>query len=70
MHYIDSHVGANKEPNDEEYDEEPPELVEGSDDEDDLDSEDEQASDDEDAESLPTLDMRITVCDSNIHRIM
>ena len=48
MHHIDSHIGANKEPNDEEYDEEPPELVEGSDDEDDLDSEDEEASDGED----------------------
>ena len=47
MHHIDSHIGANKEPNDEEYDEEPPELVDGSYDEDDLDSEDEEASDDE-----------------------
>ena len=44
LHHIDSHVGANKEPNDEE----PPELEEGSDDEDDLDSEDQEASDDED----------------------
>ena len=48
LHHIDSHIGANKEPNDEEYDEEPPELVEGSDDEDDLESEDQEASDDED----------------------
>ena len=29
LHHIDSHIGANKEPNDEEYDEEPPELMEG-----------------------------------------
>ena len=48
MHHIDSHVGANKEPNDEEYDEEPPELVEGSNDEDDLDSDNEEASDEDD----------------------
>ena len=48
LHHIDSHVGANKEPNDEEDDEEPPELVKGSDDDDDLESEDEEAADDED----------------------
>ena len=48
LHYIDSHVAANKEPNDDEDDEEPSELVRGSDDEDDLESEDEEAADDED----------------------
>ena len=47
LHHIDSHVVANKEPNDEEYDEGPPELVYGSDDDDDLDSEDDQDSEDE-----------------------
>ena len=44
LHHIDSHVGANNEPNDEEDDEGPPELVHS----DDLDSEDSEASDDED----------------------
>ena len=44
LHHIDSHVGANKGPNDEEDDEGPPELVHS----DDLDSEDSEASDDED----------------------
>ena len=45
LHHIDSHVDANKEPNDDE----PPELEEGTDDEhDDFDTKDEEASDDED----------------------
>ena len=48
LHHINSHIGANKEPKGEEYDEEPPELVEGSDDEDNLESQDEEASDAED----------------------
>ena len=40
LHHIDSHVVANNELNDEE----PPELEEGCDDEDDLESEEEEAS--------------------------
>ena len=44
MHHIKSHVSSNNELNDDE----PLELVEGSDDEDDLDSVDEKAADDED----------------------
>ena len=48
LHHIDSHVAANKEPNDDEDDEGPLELVRGSDDEDDSESEDEEAADDED----------------------